>query len=64
MQRKAKKNQYALSRKFDGQYYSIYAAQRYTNKTDANKAANSLRRQGYKARVVSNYGKYLVYWKK
>jgi hypothetical protein len=64
MQRKSKKGQYNLTRKFDGHFYSIYAAQKYNSKTDANRVAVNLRKQGYKSRVVSSYGKWLVYFKR
>lgn len=61
MRGRAKKGQFKISRKFDGKGYSIYALKDYRTKRDAEKDADFLRRQGYNARVVKSYDRWLVY---
>jgi len=58
---RAHKGSFAVTRKFDGKTYSIYASRRYTSKADAESDAAGLRRQGYSARVVGRRGHWLIY---
>ena len=53
----------AMFRRIGGKNYQLYPTSRYPNKREAESAANNLRRQGYAARVVSSYDKYLVYFR-
>jgi len=57
----ASKGHFALTRRFGGKVYSVYALKDYDTRRDAEKSASNLRSQGYMVRVVSWGKKYLIY---
>ena len=60
---RAPKGKFALTRTFNGEMFSVYAASRYDTKEAAETAASFLHPE-YRTRIVEKDGQWLVYIRK
>ena len=59
-----KRGQFPLTKRIEGELYTVYAGSNYDTKEAAEQTASWMRANGYKVRIYKAGGKYWLAWRK